>query len=80
MMSAEISTHIFHHIQPAERRRGRRPKGKSNLSPFNFSHTDNLFRNTTTISERCQQTQFNYNQNRKPELGKDKMRLVTGNK
>ena len=42
---------------------------------------DNLFRNTTTISERCQQTQFNYNQNRKPELGKDtKMRLVTGNK
>ena len=26
MMSAEISTHIFHDIQPAERRRGRRPK------------------------------------------------------
>ena len=54
---------------------------KPNLSPLNFSHTDNLFRNTTTISERYQQTQFNYNQNRKPELGKDtKMRLVTGNK
>ena len=68
MTTAEISTHVFHDIQPAERRRGRRPKGMSNLSPLNFSHTDNLFRNTTTISERCQQTLFSINQNCKQNL------------
>ena len=32
-----------------------------NFSPLTFSHNDNLFRNMTTISERCQQTQFNIN-------------------
>ena len=31
----------------------------------------NLFRNTTTISERCQQTQFNNNHYCKPKSGKD---------
>ena len=41
-------------------------QGTSNKADSQIGNDDNLSRNTTTISERCQQTQFNNNQNCKP--------------
>ena len=37
-------------------------QGTSNKADSQIGNDDNLSRNTTTISERCQQTQFNINQ------------------